>query len=187
MWCYFNTGCIEQIREEFPLTVTWRAYPFHPDTPPEGTPLSDLIADPFVDMAQVMERMKRKAGELNLPLGNVTRSYNTRLAQELGKWAEERHRGEAFQRAVFEAYFVRQENISIPRVLAGLAGAAGLSGSEALEIIEARAFREAVDRDWERSRGLEVQAAPTFFINGRRLVGAQSLDRMRHFINKASS
>lgn len=146
-----------------------------------------MIADPFVDMAQVVERMKRKAGELNLPLGDLKRSYNTRLAQELGKWAEEHHREEAFKRVVFEAYFVRQENISVPRVLADLAGAAGLSGGEALEVMETRAFSGAVDRDWEASRKLGVLAAPTFFINGQRLVGAQSLDRMRRFIDKASS
>jgi predicted DsbA family dithiol-disulfide isomerase len=40
--------------------------------------------------------------------------------------------------------------------------------------MDQRSYRDAVDRDWHRSRQLGVTAVPTFDLNGQRLVGAQS-------------
>jgi len=44
-------------------------------------------------------------------------TYNSRLAQELGKWADTQPGGEAIHDALFRAYFVEARDISQPAVL----------------------------------------------------------------------
>lgn len=122
----------------------------------------------------MMVRLKRVARELDLPFGDRQMTYNSRLAQELGKWAEEQGRGDTFHMAVFLAYFHRGENIALPKILLRVCEGLGLDPAAAREVLDRRTYRQAVDRDWQRCRDLEIAVVPTFMVDGRRLVGALS-------------
>ena len=87
-WCYFSTGRIEKLIENFEIEVQWRAFPLHPETPEEGLTLEELFAGRNIDIPSAMARLKRVAKELDLPWGERKKTYNSRLAQELGKWAD---------------------------------------------------------------------------------------------------
>ena len=126
--------------------------------------------------------MKRVAEELGLPLGERTRTYNSRLAQELAKWAESKGKGDEFHDAVFRAYFVDGGNIAQIDVLAGLAQEAGLSADEARVIGRERSFREAVDADWMRSHQMGITAVPTFVMGREAVVGAQPYEVLEQFL-----
>jgi len=52
-----------------------------------------------------MARLRRVADELGLPWRERDRTYNSRLAQEMSKWAEDKGSGEEFHMSVFRAYF----------------------------------------------------------------------------------
>ena len=101
-------------------------------------------------------------------------TYNSRLAQELGFWAEEQGCGHQFHIAAFKAYFAEGRNIAHTDVLVDLANQCGLSSSSAKEVLVRRQYRKQVDRDWELSRRMQITAAPTFVLGETRLVGAQS-------------
>ena len=122
----------------------------------------------------MLARLRKVARELNLPFGERKMTFNSRLAQELGKWAEDQGRGDAFHLAVFLAYFERGENIARQPVLLKICSAVGLDPAAAQAVMDQRSYREAVDQDWHRSRQLGITAVPTFVLNGQRLVGAQS-------------
>ena len=107
-----------------------------------------------------------------LPFGHRDKTYNSRLAQELGKWAESKGRGQAYHEAMFRAYFAEGRNIGKVSELLILAGSLNLPEEEARKVLEERSFKEIVDRDWQRSRRMGVHAVPTFLIGGRFLVGA---------------
>ena len=49
-----------------------------------------------------------------MPYGRRTHTYNSRLAQELGKWADTQPGGEAIHDALYKAYFVDTRNIGDP-------------------------------------------------------------------------
>lgn len=130
-----------------------------------------------------MARLKKVADEEGLPLGDRDMTYNSRLAQELGKWAESQGRGELFHNAVFRAYFVEGKNIGKIQELLEVARSVGLSGEEAREVLETRGFRAAVDSDWSRSRGMGVTAVPTFLLDQRFVVGAQPYEVLEQLLN----
>ena len=109
-------------------------------------------------------------------------TYNSRLAQELGKWAESKGKGEEFHNAVFRAYFVDCKNIKQVPVLVELSKSLNLSGEDAQRVIEKREFKEAVDLDWARARDIGITAVPTFVMDGKMVVGAQSYEVMEKFL-----
>ena len=162
--------------------MRWCAFPLHPDTPEEGLSLEKLFANYPVDINQIMLRLKNKAAELGLPLGERKKTYNSRLAQELGIWAESKNRGDAFHMAAFKAYFVDCKNIAKTPVLLDLAVSAGLPREEAEAVLSTRAFKDPVDEDWAISKAMGVTAVPTFVINQDKLVGAQPYETLEKFM-----
>ena len=166
------------MKTEFEIDVHWVAFPLHPETPEEGRSLEDLFAGRPVDIPAMLDRLRRTAADLGLPFGDRIMTYNSRGAQELGKWAEEKGRGDAFHHAAFHAYFAEGKNIAEVDVLADLAEAVGLSSEEARRVLADGRYRAAVDAEWNRSRELGVTAVPTFILNGRRLVGAQPYEAL---------
>jgi predicted DsbA family dithiol-disulfide isomerase len=108
-----------------------------------------------------------------LPYGTRTHTYNSRLAQELAKWAEEQPGGDRIHDALFAAYFVERANLASIDLLVTTAGSLGLSEERAREVLESRSYRDSVDRDWARAAELGVTAVPTFVMNDRGVVGAQ--------------
>jgi len=135
-----------------------------------------------LDPCEVAARQKRAAAELGLPLGERTKTYNSRLAAELGRWAESQGKGDAFHAAVFRAYYGEGVNIAKRDVLLRLAGSAGLPEEGAAEVLRTRAFREAVDADWALAGRLGISAVPTFFLDSRTVVGAQPYEVLARFL-----
>ncbi len=160
----------------------WRAFPLHPETPEDGRLLADLFANQPMDIGQVMAQLKQKATELGLPFGDRKNTYNSRLAQELGLWAESKAQGDTFHMAAFKAYFVDGKNIAKVPVLLDLVDSVGLPRDEAKQVLSARTFKTAVDADWDLSREKRITAVPTFVVNQDRLVGAQPYEAIEKMV-----
>jgi predicted DsbA family dithiol-disulfide isomerase len=154
----------------------------HPDTPPEGRSLQDLFAGRNYDIPQMLAHLEQVARDLELPLGDREMTYNSRLAQELGKWAEQMGKGDAFHDAVFRAYFADGHNIADANILGDVAASVGLDAREAHAVLTARTFKEAVDTDWTRAYESRVTAVPTFLTNGQTLAGAQPFNILANFL-----
>lgn len=133
---------------------------------------------------QIKARLRQAAEEAGLPLGDRQKTYNSRLAQELGKWAEEKGRGEEFHHAVFRAYFVDGINIAKSGELGSIAQRVGLPEEEARKVLEMRTHKAAVDSDWKRSHQFGITAVPTFVVNQRGVVGAQPYEVLEQFLEE---
>lgn len=166
------------------MRIKWLAFPLHPETPEEGQRLEDLFAGQPVDIPAMLAQLRQVAEELGLPFGNRTKTFNSRLAQEVGKWAEDQGKdlGNAFHHAAFLAYFQRGENIAQQSVLLEICESVGLDPHAAKQVLEQRTHRHAVDEDWDRSRKMGIRAVPTFVLNGQRLVGAQSYEALEKMV-----
>ncbi|NIO10391.1 MAG: hypothetical protein GTO40_21245, partial [Deltaproteobacteria bacterium] len=85
--------------------------------------------------------------QCGLPFGVRNKTFNSRRAQELGKWAESLDRGEEFHLAVFRAYFADGLNIAKVSVLTDVVEAMNLAGAEAKRVLADGVFKQSVDRD----------------------------------------
>jgi predicted DsbA family dithiol-disulfide isomerase len=175
---------IERLRKNYEIEIQWRAFPLHPEIPEKGLTLEELFAGRRMDVDAMMLRLRKVADELGLPLGKRKMTFNSRLAQELAKWAETRGRGDEFHEAVFRAYFVEGRNIGKVEELVDLAKSVGLSKQEAKTVLQLRSFREAVDSDWSRARAMAISAVPTFVLDNQAVVGAQPYEVLEQFLKK---
>jgi predicted DsbA family dithiol-disulfide isomerase len=173
---------IERLRQAYDVKIRWTAFPLHPETPAEGRSLEDLFRDQPFDLSAAAARLKSVALKEGLPYIDRNMTYNSRLAQELGKWAESQGKGEAFHHQAFQAYFADGENIAELPVLIQLAESAGLPAHEAENVVLERRFKDAVDADWNRSRRLSITAVPTFLLENRRVVGAHPYQSLEKFL-----
>jgi len=176
---------IEKLRTEHNVKIEWVHFPLHPETPVEGRSLADLFAGRGVDRKAMHAQMKARMDAEGLPYGERTMTYNSRLAQEVGKWADTQPGGEAIHDAMFRAYFVEARNIGDPAVILEIVKQAGLSVDGAREVIEKRTFKDAVDEDWALSRQLGVTGVPTFVAGRYGVVGAQPYETLERLVEKA--
>jgi predicted DsbA family dithiol-disulfide isomerase len=166
------------LQREFDIEIRWTAFPLHPETPREGMTLKELFAGRPINIEEVQEHLARVAAELELPFGKRERTYNSRLAQELGKLAEKMGYGEQFHLAAFKSYFADGLNIALEPTLVELGTSVGLPADLVRDALENRTFKAAVDQDWNRSYQMGVTAVPTFIMNGMSLVGAQPYEKL---------
>jgi predicted DsbA family dithiol-disulfide isomerase len=178
---------IERLRREHGVTIEWVHFPLHPDTPPEGRALADLFAGRNVDLGAMQAQMKARMAAEGLPYGERTMTYNSRLAQELGKWADTVPGGQAIHDALFRAYFVEARDISRIDVLLDVAQRAGLLVTVAREVLERRTFKDAVDADWALSRRYGITGVPTFVAGRFGVVGAQPYETLEELVRRAAS
>ncbi len=164
----------------------WRAFPLHPDTPEEGCTLEELFSKKgmLIDVDKAMASLQATAEQFGLKIGKRAHTYNSRLAQEVGLWAETKGRGHTFHMKAFEAYFVDGKNIAMKTVLLKLIEQSGLDTAEGEQVIDERSFSDAVDADWELSRQAGITAVPTFRMGLDTIVGAKPYDGLKRMVEK---
>jgi len=178
---------IEKLGQTFDIETVLVHFPLHPETPTEGRSMAELYAGRNVDPEAMYARMKGLMDAEGLPYGRRTHTYNSRLAQELGKWADTQPGGEAIHDALYRAYFVDARNIGDPNVLVDIAQSAGLSAEEARTVLTERRFKDAVDADWAKSREWGVTGVPTFVAARYGVVGAQPYEVLERLLDKAGA
>ncbi len=178
---------VEKLKEAFAVETVLVHFPLHPETPPEGRTMEEVYAGRNVDPEAMYQRMKGLMDAEGLPYERRTHTYNSRLAQELGKWADTQPGGEAIHDKLYRAYFVDKRNIGDPEVLVEIAASVGLPAEEARAVLAERRFKDAVDADWAKSHRYGVTGVPTFVAERYGVVGAQPYEVLEELVAKAGA
>jgi len=175
---------IETLKQEFNVTTRYIHFPLHPDTPDEGISIEKLFAnrDP-ADLKAAQDHIRGLMREAGLAYGDRTMTYNSRLAQELGAWADaETDHGDALHNKLFEAYFVRNDNIGDASVLLALIAELGLPVERASEVLTNRLYSPEINAQWQRSWDNGITGVPTFVSHDLMVVGHQSSEVLARFV-----
>ena len=178
---------VEKLKATFGIETKLVHFPLHPDTPMEGRSMAEFYAGRGIDPEAAYQRMKKLMDAEGLPYGRRTHTYNSRLAQELGKWADTQPGGEAIHDKLYQAYFVESRNIGDVDLLVEIAASVGLSADEARKVLEERRFSDAVDADWQKSHRYGVTGVPTFVADKYGVVGAQPYEVLEQLVEKAGA
>ena len=165
--------------------MRWVYFPLHPNTPTEGLLLKDLFAGRGFDLEAMHARMKGLMDAEGLLYERRTHTYNSRLAQELAKWADSQPGFQAIHGALYRAYFVEGRNIGDLDVLLDIAQSVGLPADKAREVLANRTFKQEVDSDWEHSRRSGISGVPSFIAGKYKVVGAQPYDVLAELVRAA--
>ena len=178
---------VEKLKAAFDVETVLVHFPLHPDTPSEGREMAAFYRQRGTDPEAAYQRMKGLMDAEGLPYGRRTHTYNSRLAQELGKWADTQPGGAAIHDALYKAYFVDGRNIGDPDILVAIAKAVGLPEDEARAVLTERRFKDAIDADWEKSRQYGVTGVPTFVAGEYGVVGAQPYEVLKELLEKVGA
>lgn len=182
---------VEKLKAAYEIETVLVHFPLHPDTPIEGRSMAEHYAQRGIDPEAAYQRMKRLMDAEGLPYGPRTHSYNSRLAQELGKWADTQPGGPSGPGAIhdklYKAYFVEARNLAEIDLLVGIAGSVGLPEEEARAVLAERRFKDAVDADWAKSHQYGVTGVPTFVAARYGVVGAQPYEVLQQLVEKAGA
>ena len=103
--------------------------------------MAEFYAGRGIDPEQSYQRMKTLMDAEGLPYGRRTHTYNSRLAQEFGKWADTQPGGEAIHDRLYKAYFVDAKNLADVDLLVDIAASVGLPADEARAVLDERRFK----------------------------------------------
>lgn len=149
--------------------------------------MAELYAGRNVDPEAIYQRMKTLMDAEGLPYGRRTHTYNSRLAQELGKWADTQPGGDTIHDALYRGYFVDARNIGDPEILVEITQSVGLPVEEARSVLAERRFKDAIDADWAKSHTYGVTGVPTFVAARYGVVGAQPYEVLEQLLDKAGA
>lgn len=151
-------------RTGIPANIVWQPFELTREPQPRVDTYHD--ARRRAGYQVLVEPCKKLGLDMKLPPNVVPRPY-TRLAFEGWHYACAHGHGEAYNDAVYRAYFIDQQDIGDPRVLADLAQKAGLDPADFLDALDKGIYTEKqrAAADYARNE-LKVAHVPTIFIDG---------------------
>ena len=193
-WCFIGKRRLERALAERPqldLTIHWRAFQLNPDMPAGGMDRSQYLELKFggASNADAIYDQVRAAGEtegIDFAFERMKRTPNTIDSHRLIRHARQGHQ-DAVVQALFDAYFLRAEDIGDPEVLVAAAAEAGLDAEEARAFLASDAEAEAVRAEDKSARQAGISGVPCFIFNGQHaLAGAHPPEVLHQLFDLAN-
>jgi predicted DsbA family dithiol-disulfide isomerase len=175
-WCYIGHERLERLGREHEVTVEWRPFELHPETPRSGGRLLGRLGNE-ARVRAYRDRIEVLARASGLTLRMPETVANSHLALEAAEFAREHGAFEALHEALFRAYFDERRDIGEIDVICDVGRAAGVDDQRLREALVEGRYAAAIDRATERARKEGIVSTPTcVFPGGFQLVGAQDYD-----------
>ena len=179
-WCFVGVRRLERAMASQgagDASLRFHPYLLHPDAPPEGIDLREMLARKYGgDPERMFERVERAAAESGIALdfSRVSRTYSTVGAHTLLRHAASRRTQPALAGALHSAYFLEGHNVADPAVLVELAAAHGFTSADAEQLLADEAERLQTVDDARQAARLGIRGVPFFLFDERyALSGAQ--------------
>ncbi len=179
-FCYIGYLRLSKLRDEYDLDVDWRFLEIHPDNPPEGKPVTEL-GYPARHWEMLMANLARMAEEEGVTLAERTFTTNSRQALKLAQAARELQPEvfETLNRGLYEAYFLRRENIGDPAVLRSLASECGVDPDVLERAWGDGRYDEVLAENQRVAARMNIHGTPTYVFGDQVYSGAIPVNMLR--------
>ena len=127
--------------------------------------------------------MKHLMSAAGLAYNDRSHTYNSRIAQEIGVWADTQMGADTIHDKFYQAYFIDGRNIGEIEVIIDVVKSIGLDDEEARTVIAERRYKDAVESDWAKSHSYGVTGVPTYVSNGQGVTGAQPYNVLQNLMH----
>jgi predicted DsbA family dithiol-disulfide isomerase len=191
-FCLIGTRRLEQAlaRTGTEAEITFHPFLLDPSTPKEGADLRERLrrkygGDPNAMFARV-EAFARES-DIALDFSKVTKTFNTTAAHTLIRHAKAKGTQVALTKELFDAYFLRGEDLGDLDVLAKLAAAHGFSLDEARRLATDEGELATTREQAAEAVAEGIGGVPFFVFEGRLAVsGAQPVEVFERAIRQAA-
>lgn len=172
-WCWVGFFQAKRLKEEFPqISQVWRGYELLPE---ELGPLPAHDPHPKdPDAPPSRFDVFSQAEGAPVPEGRTVGIVRTHNALEGAAYAQDKEpaKFDAYNEAVYRAFWERSEDISDPAVLDRLAAEAGLDTAAFRAAVSAKAYHGEIVRFDDDAYAADVTHVPTFLFRGERCAEA---------------
>jgi predicted DsbA family dithiol-disulfide isomerase len=182
-FCFIGKRRAERLGAELSMRPVWQGFEIHPETPPEGVPLSSFM--PGI-ISNLEGRIRDLAEEIGLEMRMPEKLSNSRLALLGGEFAREEGKLEAYHEAVFAAYFQQGKDIGDMEILLDIASGIGLDRDSFRSSLESDRHFPALRESRRQATSLGLSAVPSYlFEDGSVVVGAQPYELLKSAAEKS--
>ena len=160
-WCYLALDRVSYLTEQYGAQVLWRPYELHPEVPPEGVPAPRMPRN-----EDTTDYLRTELNDAGLGVTERRTWSNSARALALSVWAQPRGEWPALHHGLYEAYWVRSEDIGNPKVLVAVAASAGIEPAEAAEAVAGGWGHQEAMAAKEEALDLGISATPGWRFGG---------------------
>lgn len=179
-WCYLVSTSLEKLQESHGVTVAWKSYELRPKGSP---PLPDYYKQQIMAGRPKLFAIAKERYGLELNQGKW--GIDSRPALIGDKFAEKSGVGEAYHKAVFEAYFLEAKNIEDKAILGDIAESVGLMRDDFLAALEDSELEAQVLSEIQLAREYQLTGVPALVFENQFLIpGAQPYEELVRFVEQ---
>lgn len=132
----------------------------HPDTPPEGRPLTDLFRQE--DIARMMQHVRIAGASFGITFTDRPLLSNSRLAIQAAEFGREHGKFEEVHRALFSAYFSLGLDIGNQDIVMQIVQDAGFDAKAMMDQIKSGKYDAKLQEARQEAGVLGVTGVPAF-------------------------
>lgn len=188
-FCYLGRASLEQYREgrDAPLETEWHPFDLRGHKRDESGEIQEDVDDGkdeayFDRVRKNVEHLGEKYdAQIDLDAAPDTDSWD---AQQAALYVREEHpeRFEAFDGALFEAYWLDHRDIGDEEVLAEVAESVGLDGEAVREAVNDEEWAEKLEAEFDDARQRGVTGVPTFAYDNHAARGAVPPEQLERLV-----
>lgn len=207
-WCAIGLASLERaldrLKGEITASVHFEPFELNPGMDPGGQDITEHLTQKYGSSPQAQaglrEQIRQRGLEVGFEFGQHGRSriWNTFDAHRLLRWAAEEGRPEGadgspgqqrlLKKALFRAYFTRDESPESHEVLLRAVAEAGLDEVRAREILASDVFADEVREREAFHRAQDIHSVPAFIIDRQGLIpGGQPAEVFERVLRKLAS
>lgn len=177
-WCYMACASLEQVKEEVPVDIEWRAFELRPAEARRYDQAA--MEEKKKQIAAMWPRVKQIAEErYGLHIEQGPFGIDTRLAHIAAKAARDMGVGDDFHLQIFERYWKKGDDIGSREVLLEIADALDLDLELFGERLDDAELLDEVLADEGAASEIGVQGVPAMIIDQKYLIsGAQTKEAL---------
>lgn len=168
-FCYLGRASLETYQDgrEEPLETEWHPFDLRGYKRDESGEIREDVDDGKDEayFEQVRENVARLADEFDVDIDlDAVPDIDSWDAQKAALYVREEHpdRFEAFDDALFEAFWTEHRDIGYEAVILDVAESVGLDRDELADVLASEAWDERLEEEFREARQLGVTGVPTF-------------------------
>ncbi len=195
-WCYIGKKRLDKAIEKhshLEIKQTWRPFQLNPGIPPDGMDRQEYLISKFgsADAAKtiydnIFEEGKKEGIDFNFDSIEVTpNSFNSHRLLAL---AYKQNIQEDVLDDLFEAYFIRGEDIGNPNILLSIAISHSINEDEFKKYLSDQENIEPLANEEIQARKMGINSVPTFIVNKQIVInGAQTSENFELIFQKLTN
>lgn len=192
-WCYIGKRRLEKalalIDPSIEVKITWRPFQLDPTIPPQGRDRKLYLSQKFGSPEQIAQVYNPivEAGKtegIAFNFDGIELSPNTLNAHRLLRWAEAEGLQNDMSEALFNAYFIENQDLTDNDVLADIAVQVGMDRAVVERLLSGDTDEKSVRDELAHYQKMGVRSVPTMIVGKKyAVVGAQPAETIAEVLS----